>query len=91
MSKYLLQKKLFVPAYTLAKIAMSLPPPMDPGYMELFVYEYGALYLTAYTAHQLHRDQEAKDLFQTLLLQKNLPEEIQKKAKEHLNNLLTNS
>ncbi|MBM3199172.1 MAG: glycosyltransferase, partial [Chlamydiae bacterium] len=87
MSKYLLQKKLFAPAYTLATAAMSLPPPTDPGYMELFVYEYGALSLAAFAAYQLHRDQEAKHLFQTLLLQKNLPKEILEKAQEHLKTL----
>ncbi|MDP1608157.1 MAG: glycosyltransferase [Chlamydiales bacterium] len=70
------KRRNYVLAYIISKIALELPPPTSLCYVVREVYDYSLLITHACAAHSLHKVDEAKQHYLTLLSKPNLPQHV---------------
>lgn len=83
LAEQFLLAKCPIIAYSLTRVALTIPPPLDVMYSEHWMYEYGTLLLHARAAHELGRIAEVHALYRHLL-EKNPPADIKAQLQEVL-------
>ncbi len=71
-------------AYNLLKTALAFPLPLDTGYIEHWIYDFGLLLVLADCAQALGKYQEAEAAYQQLLLKNTLPSLAREEIKKSL-------
>lgn len=85
LAEYLYRSNNIVLSYAVAKLGLSQPPPpKGKMYIEKWIYNFGLLAMCAEDAMCLGKYQEARDLYQQILLCQEISEETRNDAKRRL-------
>ncbi|MDP1608969.1 MAG: glycosyltransferase [Chlamydiales bacterium] len=82
LSNYYLSSKMFYLAYLIAKEAMAIPTPLDPHFVETWMYEWGVLFLFVKSAYAMGRMDEARLASKKLLSVKSFPPHYKEELKK---------
>lgn len=84
LSVYYFTQKNYLLAYSLAKLALTLPKPDDSLYREDWIYDYGMLFAFGNAALSLNKTEEAQIAYEQALSHPQLPQEMAQEIQQNL-------
>ncbi len=88
LTEYLIKRGQILLAYSLAQVGSKLSLPLEEGYVEPNIYEYGVRYLLAATACELGKYEEALPILQQLVAEKKFPAALEDPIFSYVNRCL---